>query len=107
MKLKCVGFSRFAPSPERNTVRLADRATNDTIWGGVSALILAKKADKLGVAFVDGVSARDIVHDVYSRSTGRSSERFSAWECPECGQAHVGQESALQCCSADSEGDDA
>jgi rubrerythrin len=90
-------------SPERNTVTLANRATADTIFGGVSALVLAKRADKLGVQFAEASSAHEIVADVYSRSTGKRSVRFGAWECPECGSVHVGQDNALKCCAYNEE----
>lgn len=88
-------------SPERNTVRLARIATCNTVMGGASALVIAKVADRLGVQFVDGASGREIVSDVYSRSTGRESVEFGGWECPECGCAHCGRENALRCCAVD------
>lgn len=98
--MKSAPYSRFPlRSPERNTARLARIATVDTIFGGARALVLAKACDRLGVQFVDAIKATDIVSDVYSRSTGKESVRFGAWQCPECGQSHVGQERAMQCCA--------
>lgn len=104
MPIQTAPYTAFARrSPERSTVRLARIATGNTILGGCSALVLAKHADRLGVKFMDGVSAREIVADVYSRSTGRESEQFGGWECPECGCAHVGRDNAFKCCSESQE----
>lgn len=71
------------------------RATLDTIHGGALAIVYAKRLARLG----SRVPADDIVSDVYSRSTGHTSERWGAWECPECGTAHLGIDAALACCA--------
>jgi hypothetical protein len=99
MKPKAAHYSKLANRIARQTARLAHIATRDTIHGGASALILAKRADKLGANFHDGVLAREIVSEVYSRSTGRTCERFGPFECVECGCVSLGLEMALACCA--------
>ena len=97
--MKTSSFRNFPHhSCERSTVRLARIATADTIYGGARALVLANACDRLGVKFIDGVSAKEIVSDVYSRSTGNESRQFGGWKCPECGQSHVGIDAAFACC---------
>ena len=68
--------------------RLAGLARLDTIHGGAAALVLAEKTPSLAW----------VVSQVYSESTGRHSKTLEAWECPECGNAHLGQDAAFQCC---------
>lgn len=103
MNLKSISYKAFAPSAERNTAKLAAKARVNTIYGGASALRLARHCERLGVKFIDGVSAREVVSDVYSRSTGETSATFEGWECPECGSACLGIELALACCGMESE----
>jgi len=86
---------QMANREERACARLEIRARNNTVLGGCSALILAKRAERLGVRF----PAREVVADVYSASTGKRSPIWGAWECPECGAAHLGTDAALQCCA--------
>jgi len=71
---------------------LACGARLDTIHGGVSHLIAARQAD------IPGFDPLEIVSQIYSASTGKPSPDWEAWECPECGTAHLGQERALECC---------
>ena len=73
--------------------KLAQIARLDTINGGARALVIAKEKPELAY----------IVSDVYSLSTGKHSENFEAWECPECGCAHLGKEAAFSCCACVSE----
>ncbi|KKL56517.1 hypothetical protein LCGC14_2244630 [marine sediment metagenome] len=94
-----VQFDQLPEGSERETARVATRATNDTIGGGFDAVILAREKDERGEAPCDGVSSFEcIVASVYSQSTGRHSELYQAWECPECGSVHVGFTSAMSCC---------
>lgn len=75
---------------EMGIARFSERARADTIGGGAGALCLAKELV-------------EVVNDVYSRSTGKTSEKYGAWECRECGETHLGKEAADQCCN---EGED-
>jgi hypothetical protein len=87
-------FSALHDRNDRAVARLAARARRDTVWGGASAMVLACRADALGVQF----SARSIVADVYSASTGKHHPEHEAWHCPECDSVHLGKDAALQCC---------
>jgi hypothetical protein len=99
MKTKSVHYSKLANRIARQTARFASVATSDTIHGGARALSLAKHLDRFRVNFSDGVSAREIVSHVYGNSTGRTCERFGAFECRECGCVSLGLEMALACCA--------
>lgn len=82
---------------DRACARLAHVATCDTILGGTSALVKAKRLERMHCRF----PALSVVQDVYSRSTGRQSLVFGAWECGECGETYVGRETANACCQED------
>jgi hypothetical protein len=86
--------SLYLPS-ERAHARIAAFARRDTIWGGARALVLAKRGRLKTVPF------DEIVGDVYSASTGNHHAVHEAWECPECGQACLGQDAAYSCCARD------
>ena len=81
---------------DRACARLASIATWDTIFGGAQAMVIARRMSNW---LKTGVPAEEIVSDVYSRSSGRTSERWGAWECDECGQTHLGREAAAECCT--------
>lgn len=99
MKPSPAHFSKLPNRIARQTAKLSSLATYDTIHGGARALVLAKKCDRFGVNFSEGVSAREIVSEVYGRSTGRTCERFGAFFCPECGCVSLGLEMAFACCA--------
>ena len=107
MKTNSVHYSKLANRIARQTARFASVATSDTIHGGARALSLAKHFDRFHVNFSDGVSAAEIVSHVYGNSTGRTCERFGAFECPECGCVALGLEMALACCTETEEEIDA
>jgi hypothetical protein len=95
MSIESVPSNRLENRHQRACARLAMRATLDTIHGGASALIIARRLDSMGSA----VPAREIVSDVYSASTGSVSVTWGAFECPECGCVHQGIEAAASCCA--------
>lgn len=99
MKPKAVHFNLLSGRVARQTARLAALATRDTLHGGASALVLAKNCDRFNVQFSDGVSGKEIVHHVYGNSSGRTCQRFGAFECPECGCVSLGLEMAYACCA--------
>jgi hypothetical protein len=99
MKPKAAHYSQLANRIARQTAKLASIATANTVYGGASALVLAKACDRLGVKFSDGVSGREIVSHVYGNSTGRTCERFGPFECVECGCVSLGLEMAFACCA--------
>jgi len=109
MNLKPAHFSDLYSVETRNTAKLAAMARADTVHGGASALVLAERIDKgsklpfehsvFRHGFADNASASEIVNHVYSHSTGRPCERFEGWECSECGNAHLGKDSAFACCA--------
>ena len=88
MKLKETSPNNLTNRYEKACARLARMARANTYFGGASALVIAKRANK------KKFPAEEIVMDVYH---GRVSE-WMAYECPECGQAHLGEQSALDCC---------
>ena len=79
---------------DRIIAKLARIATNDTVFGGAKALVLAKRLDSLG----SQIDAGYIVSDVYSASIGRALPQYRPCFCPECGQAILGEDTALNCC---------
>lgn len=95
-------YNASLPHHELNRVRLAWEAVGDTLFGGCNAL---RRVNRIRSLF--GARAADewesIVADVYHASTGRPHPTYGAWECPECGQHHVGLEAAAQCCASDDE----
>ena len=94
-QMRNLGLSR----EDRASASLAWIATANTVFGGASAMVIAKRLERLG----SSVPASDIVSDVYGDSTGSVHRRWGVWECPECGSVHLGQEAAAQCCAFDDE----
>jgi hypothetical protein len=92
MKLEAASCIDFLPHDHSSykVSRIAAMARADTLFGGARALVVARKCTKW--------DALSVVKDVYSRSTGRHSAEHEGWNCPECGQVHLGQDSALACC---------
>ena len=98
MRAESVHWSKLPKgSRERAIARIAHRANADTIFGGASALVLANRAESMGLASADDM--RDAVSETYSRSSGRPAATYSAWECSECGQIHLGRTAAESCCT--------
>ncbi len=98
MKLIEVNPSKLFNRADRACAKLARIARGDTVYGGVKALVLAKRLNRMGTKLpVDA-----IVGDVYAASNYSLGD-WGAYECPECGCAHLGRDAALQCCSADLE----
>lgn len=81
----------------RACAKLAEIARHDTIYGGASALVIARRMDSRKCAAVPAVL---VVTDIY---TGRRAA-WTPYACPECGQAYLGKGGALNCCP---EGDSA
>jgi hypothetical protein len=98
MTLKPLPYSQLQDREQRAVARLAAMARRDTIDGGSGALVLAKRADRLGFKSCC-MSALAVVSIVYSNSTGCHHRELEAWECQECGQAHLGQDDAYACCA--------
>lgn len=94
MRMKHVAWDSLHAREDRLTARIAAIARADTITGGARASWLAEKLLKIG-----GTDLRGVVADVYCASTGRASTEHEAWQCPECGQPHLGQTRAFECCA--------
>ncbi len=77
---------------DRACARLARIARGDTVHGGARALTIAKRCK------YKKIPAHDIVSDVYGASNYSCGE-WGAYECPECREAHLGTEAALNCCA--------
>lgn len=75
---------------------LAQIAVEDTILGGARALVLARRAQRIGLPKAQDFLAA--VSDVYGSSTGRVPEHLHPWECGECGQVYAASEDAGRCC---------
>ncbi len=90
--------------PERAISKLALLARGDCIHGGASALTLADRLTFGKLRFEDkqyqqpDVSYHDIVSAAYASSTGEVTQ-YLPYECPECGQARLGETAALECCA--------
>jgi hypothetical protein len=95
MKLKEAHPSQLATNYERACAALARIARADTIYGGARALVLARRMERRKGS---QVPANEIVSAVYSASNCSCGE-WGAYECPECGTAHLGTEAAYRCCS--------
>jgi hypothetical protein len=93
--MKSLPASSLQNRHARACAKLAMRATLDTIGGGARAAVLADRLERMGST----IPAQAIVSDVYGRSKGRASREWGAWECPECGSAHLGQDAAAECCA--------
>ncbi len=94
MKLKETNPKNLENKHERACARLARIARNDTVFGGARALTIANRCK------YKKIPADVIVSDVYHRSNYSCGE-WGAYECPECGQTHLGTEAALNCCNFD------
>jgi len=95
---------RLARGHDRMIARLAARANADTINGGWRALVLAKRAESMGLP-----SAGDMlgaVSEVYGASLGHVPASLAIVECPECGQWHLGEDKAAACCTVLAKNDD-
>ena len=86
---------------DRMLARLAWRANGDTIMGGASALVLAKRAKSLGLPSAGEM--RDAVDSTYRASLGRVPAAWAVVECPECGQWYLGEDKAAACCADNGE----
>ena len=85
--------------------RIAARANSDTIWGGARALTITRRAESMGLPSAGDMAAT--VSDVYGASLGRVPGQYAVTECPECGQWHLGEDRAAECCAAvDDDSDD-
>jgi len=94
MKLIEANPSELTDRSERATAKLARIARGNTYLGGASALVIAKRLERMGCKF----PALECVSDIYSRSNGSLGE-YGAYKCPECGCVHLGQSAALNCCA--------
>ena len=74
-----------------NQLRLARMASANAIYGGASALHLAKRMHRI----TGSTEGEEIVTRVYTSPTGRATH-----ECRECGQSYVDPEQASACCAA-------
>jgi len=92
MKTKTASWRELA-GEDRLCAHVERVATMDTIHGGAHALLLSKRLRAMG-----GTDLRHVVGAVYSASTGKMHREYGAFECPECGSAHLGVEAALACC---------
>jgi rubrerythrin len=86
-------WNQLADQNERKIAHLAQITRN----GPAKALVIAHHCSQW--------NAEEIVSEIYSRSTGKHSEDWEAWRCPECGQVHLGTEAALDCCAEAAEED--
>jgi len=86
-------YTELHTDEERTIAWIAGKARRDTIDGGAGALTIARRLDAKNKGTLAGV-----VSDVYAASIGRHHPQHEAWECPECGIAHLGREAAAQCC---------
>lgn len=98
MNIKSLPYTELPDREQRAVARLAKLARWDTIAGGTWAMVLAERADRLKFNSA-GYGAMEVVSIVYSASSGHHHPELEAWECPECGQAHLGKDAAYACCA--------
>ncbi len=98
MRLKEASPSRLFDRHDRAVAKLARIARVDTIHGGARALVLERRLIAMG----SDVPDTGVVSSVYGASNYSCGE-FGAYECPECGTAHLGTERAYACCSQQEE----
>jgi hypothetical protein len=79
---------------DRTTAKLARIATNNTVFGGCSAMVMANRLDAMG----GHIDASGVVSNVYAASIGRALPEYRVCCCPECGCTVLGEDTALQCC---------
>lgn len=92
--IEITDISELPDRDDRVVAKLARIATNDTVFGGASALVLAKRLDRMG----SSIDAEGIVSDVYSASIGRVLPEYLPCVCSECGRAVLGENEAMNCC---------
>jgi hypothetical protein len=95
VSLKPRGWKSLPHRDDRIVARIACRARWDTINGGAEALALVARLPRLDRK----LSLSSVVSEVYRLSSGKFHRELEAWECPECGQAYLGQTLAFECCS--------
>lgn len=95
--MKRVSWKQLPRGLDRAIARIAHVANVNTILGGASALIMAKRAESMDLP--NASALHDAVADVYSASLGYVPDHLAVWECPECGQCRLGNEAASQCCA--------
>ena len=91
------GSWRNLQGADRAIARIAHIANVNTVLGGASALVKAERAMAMGLPHASDML--DAVSDVYSRSSGHVPGHLAVVECPECGQWHLGEEAAANCCA--------
>ena len=96
MRIKQVSWKELSNPQDRACAKLALIAVCDTVHGGARAMVLEKRLLAMG----SSLPAREIVGDVYAASNWTVTSQWGAYACPECGQAHLGEERALECCAS-------
>lgn len=99
--MKTASYRELTDHNERSIAHMAARARCDTLFGGALAMVYGKRLERMG----SKLDLLSVASDVYSRSTGKHSPDYEAWECPECGSVHLGQDNAAKCCQELSECD--
>lgn len=97
MNPTAIPASRLHDPFDRAVAKLAVIARSDTVLGGARAMVIEGRLFRMGSRVAD----QGIVRAVYSSSSGRHHRTFEAWECPECGAAHLGIAAAYACCRED------
>jgi hypothetical protein len=89
-------YTRSLPARDRAITRIARRARLDVIYGGARALVLAERAERMGLPLAHEL--RYTVDLVYSVSSYHLPAELDVWECTECGTSYVGFRNAEDCC---------
>lgn len=95
--MKRVSWKRLPHGLNRAIARIAHIANVNTILGGASALVKARRAESMGLPHAGELL--EAVSDVYSRSSGSVPDHLAVWECDGCGCVHFGREAAETCCA--------
>lgn len=81
---------------QRAMAKMARIARCDCWHGGARAMVLAERLSAMG----SRINYDSVVSEAYASNTGRAAS-YLAFECPECGCAHMGEDAAFACCAFD------
>ena len=94
--LKRARISALPSRQDRHYARIARQAEHDCRHGGCRALRFAERHRLRRGEYMS------IVNQAYTDPNGTARD-YTPWECPECGQAYLGADSALACCEPESD----
>lgn len=80
---------------ERVIAKIAHKAYCNCMFGGASALLAARRLDKMQ----NKAKYENIVIETYHSDS--TPDEYTPFQCQECGQVYLGRENADKCCTTD------